>query len=87
MGSPCCLCVCMFIAPVIATQRRGKHVSAAKITHATVEKLLDAIFSAPLVSYQSKLGDFFLHRTACFVCTNYVSPSESTTANCKFVLI
>jgi hypothetical protein len=33
-----------------ARQRRGKHISAEKNRHATIEELLEAVFSAPSVA-------------------------------------
>jgi hypothetical protein len=51
MISPCCLCVCVF--PFIAArQRLGKQIPKLTNTHATVEELLDAVFSMRSVSYQ-----------------------------------
>jgi hypothetical protein len=46
------VCVCLCIPPIVATQRLGKYVSAATNTHATIEELLDAMFSMRPVSYQ-----------------------------------
>jgi hypothetical protein len=42
MRSPLCLCVSF---PNVARQRPGKHVPAVTNTHATMEELLDAVFS------------------------------------------
>jgi hypothetical protein len=51
MRSACCLCVCLS-PPIVATQRLGKHVPEAINTHATIEKLLAAVFSMRFVSYE-----------------------------------
>jgi hypothetical protein len=56
MRSRCCLCVCLYppiVAgqrlgknpPVVARQRLGRNVTAVTNTHATIEELLDALFS------------------------------------------
>jgi hypothetical protein len=45
MRSPCSLYVPL-------TQMLSKHVPAAMNTHATIEELLDALFSMRFVSYQ-----------------------------------
>jgi hypothetical protein len=44
------------IMPIVARQRLGKSVIAAKNTHATKEELLEACFSMQPVSNQRKLG-------------------------------
>jgi hypothetical protein len=47
----------------VATQQLGKHVTAAMNTHATIEELLDAMFSIPpapikyWVFSERKIGD------------------------------
>jgi hypothetical protein len=56
MRSPCCLCVCMCMPPIVAGQRLGKKIPAARNTHTTIE-LLAASFSMLSVSYQRKIGD------------------------------
>jgi hypothetical protein len=61
MISSCCLYVCMFALPVVATQCPGKHFPAATNTHATIEELLDAVFSVrvtlrPTTSRSVRLG-------------------------------
>jgi hypothetical protein len=40
--------------PIVATQRLGKNVAAAKNTHTAIEELLDASFSKRSVTYQAK---------------------------------
>jgi hypothetical protein len=45
------LCLYMY-SPIVARQRLGKNFIAAKITHETIEELLDASFSMLSVSYQ-----------------------------------
>jgi hypothetical protein len=40
-------------------QRLGKGIMAATNTHATIEELLEAVFSMRLVSYQRKVGNLF----------------------------
>jgi hypothetical protein len=42
---------------IVARQRLGKNVIAAKNTHAT-EKLLDVSFSIRSVSYQGEVGEY-----------------------------
>jgi hypothetical protein len=39
---------------IVARQRLDENVTAVTSTHATIEKLLDALFSARSVSYQGK---------------------------------
>jgi hypothetical protein len=49
--------LCLYVYPAtVARQRRGKKVTAATNTHATIE-LLDPSFSVRFVSYQKKVGD------------------------------
>jgi hypothetical protein len=36
----------------IARQQLGKHISAAMNTHATIEEVLDSVFSVGSMSYQ-----------------------------------
>jgi hypothetical protein len=38
--------------PIVARQRLGKHLPAAMNSQATMEELLDAVFSMRSVSYQ-----------------------------------
>jgi hypothetical protein len=40
--------------PIVARQRIGRNVTAVTNTHATIEGLLDALFSMWPVSYQGK---------------------------------
>jgi hypothetical protein len=50
--------VCLYVYPtLIARQRLGKSVTAATNTQATVEELLDALFSVRSVSYEKKTRD------------------------------
>jgi hypothetical protein len=49
----------MFIPPIVARQRVGKHIPAATNSHATIEKLLDASFSVLSVLYEGKVGKYF----------------------------
>jgi hypothetical protein len=42
----------MYPPPIVARQRLGRNVTAVMNTHATIEELLDASFSAWPVSYQ-----------------------------------
>jgi hypothetical protein len=72
MRSRCCLCVCVYVSPIVARERLGKHplivarqgldrdVTAVTNKHATIEEFLDASFSMfPMrsVSYERKVGD------------------------------
>jgi hypothetical protein len=52
----------------LTTARQGlsKHVSAATNTSATIEELLDVLFSVKCVSYQRKSRRLVLPRTSCF---------------------
>jgi hypothetical protein len=45
-------CLCVTCPLNVARQRLGKHLPAAKNTHATAEEMLDAVFSTWPVSYQ-----------------------------------
>jgi hypothetical protein len=42
------------LPPVVARQRLGKDVTAAKNTHTAIEDLFDASFSMRCVSYEKK---------------------------------
>jgi alkylhydroperoxidase/carboxymuconolactone decarboxylase family protein YurZ len=53
--SPRCLCVCV-PPPIVARQRLGKHVHAAKNTGTTIEELLEAVFYMRAVSRQVRIG-------------------------------
>jgi hypothetical protein len=61
-----CVCVCMCIPPIIATQRLSKHVPVATNTHATMETFMDASFfyAVHVVSKESRR--LRLLRTFCF---------------------
>jgi hypothetical protein len=51
MRPPCCLCVT--VSPLdVARQRLGQHVPAAANTQATIEEILEAVFSVRYVSYR-----------------------------------
>jgi hypothetical protein len=66
MRSRCCLCVCVYIHPIVARQwlckippivarrRLGRNVTAVTNIHEKIEELLDASFSVWPVSYQGK---------------------------------
>jgi hypothetical protein len=48
--------VCLYAYPhIVARQRFGKNVTAAKKTHATIKELLDVLFSMRFMSYQRKV--------------------------------
>jgi hypothetical protein len=47
----CYLCVCVSF-PNVARQRFGKHLPAATNTPATIEELIDSVFSLRSVSYK-----------------------------------
>jgi hypothetical protein len=62
-----CVCVCVCVSPVslldngsvkippiVARQRLGRNVTAVTNIHATIEELLDALFSMWALSYQGK---------------------------------
>jgi hypothetical protein len=49
--------VSLSVSPYNCQQWLGTHVIAAINAHATVEELLDVLFSMWSVSYQSKVGD------------------------------
>jgi hypothetical protein len=50
--------VCLYVnPPIVARQRLGKNVNAAKNIYETIEELLDTTFSMRLVSYRRKVGD------------------------------
>jgi hypothetical protein len=48
--------VCLHV--YVARQQLSKNVTAAMNTHATIEELLDALFSMRSISYQRKAGVF-----------------------------
>jgi hypothetical protein len=52
-----CMSVCF--PPFIAKKRLDKNIIAATNTHATIEELLDGVFSMQSVSYQRKAGEYF----------------------------
>jgi hypothetical protein len=41
-------------SPIVAWKRLGRNVTAVKNTHATIEELLDALFSMWPMSYQGR---------------------------------
>jgi hypothetical protein len=45
------------ISPLVARQRLGQNVAAAKNTYAAIEELLDVSFSMLSASYQRKAGN------------------------------
>jgi hypothetical protein len=49
-----CVCICLCILPIVARQRLGRNITAVMNTHATIEELLEALFSVWPVSYQGK---------------------------------
>jgi hypothetical protein len=52
------LYVCLYVySLIVARQRLGRNMMAAKNTHATIQKMLDASFSTSSVSDQRIVGD------------------------------
>jgi hypothetical protein len=49
-----------YIPHILARQQLSKNVTMATNTHTTIEGLLDALFSMWSVSYQRKVGDWWL---------------------------
>jgi hypothetical protein len=49
--------VCMYVYPIVARQGLGKNVTTAKNTRATLDELLEALFSVRAMSYQRKVGE------------------------------
>jgi hypothetical protein len=66
MRSRCCVCVCLYISPIVAKQmlgknppivsrqRLGRNVAAVTNIHATIDEWLDASFLMWPVSYLGK---------------------------------
>jgi hypothetical protein len=49
--------VCLYMySPIVARQRLGKDVTAARNTHAVIEELLEVSFFMRHVSYQREVG-------------------------------
>jgi hypothetical protein len=52
--------VCLYVYPtIVARKRLGKNATVATNTHATLEELLDALFSMRSVLYEKKVGYHF----------------------------
>jgi hypothetical protein len=50
--------VCLYVYPhIFVRQRLGKNVTVATNTHATIEELMNALFSMWSVSYQRKVDN------------------------------
>jgi hypothetical protein len=59
--------MCLYVYPsLIAKQRLGKNVAAAKKTHAKVGEFLGASFSMRAVSYHREVGDSFFPELLVF---------------------
>jgi hypothetical protein len=55
--SPSYQFVCLYVYhSIVARQWLGKNITAATNTHATIEELLDALFSMGSMLYQRKAG-------------------------------
>jgi hypothetical protein len=52
MESSFCLCACLSVSLNVAWQRLGKHVRAEANTYATIEEMLDVVFSMRSALYE-----------------------------------
>jgi hypothetical protein len=68
MRSSLCFCVRMCIHPIVVKQRLGKHFPSATNTRAKIIGLLGTSFSLLPVSYQTKVGHWFLPQLPDFFC-------------------